>query len=224
MIVVKKNLKTVDNFTDAEQIRIKLIHNIKQMKNKGYSISEISRLLDKDSRTIKRYIQGEVHNLCKHSRKRNNPYENRVINLIERGYIEKQIVEILLLEGYKLSKSKARHMIRKYIEDNNLNINKYSPVSNSVKTKNGASDEKYIYLKRSYIFDYIWMDSEISEIKKNPIYTNYPKIFSVKKCIMEFRELFKKKNLTLFYIFIEKYINIDISELSSFTNGLLRDI
>ena len=75
-------------------------------------------------------------------------------------------------------------MIRKFIEDNNLNINKYSPVSNSVKTKNGASYEKYIYLKRSYIFDYLWMDSEISEIKKNHIYTNYPKIFSLKKCIM----------------------------------------
>ena len=41
---------------------------------------------------------------------------------------------------------------------------------------------------------------------------------------MEFRELFDTKSLALFYIFIEKYINIDISELSSFTNGLLRDI
>lgn len=41
---------------------------------------------------------------------------------------------------------------------------------------------------------------------------------------MEFRELFNKKNLALFQIFIKKYINIDIIELSSFANGLLRDI
>ncbi|MBZ0312631.1 transposase [Clostridium butyricum] len=224
MTTVKKILKTVDNFTAAEQIRIKLIYKIQEMKNDGYSISEISRLLGKDRRTIKRYIQGEVHNLCKHSRERNNPYENRVISLIKIGYIEKQIVDILLSEGYKLSKSNARHMIRKVVKENNLKINKYSPVSESVKTKNGARDEKYIYLKRSYIFDYLWMDSELSEIEKNHIYANYPKVFSLKKCIMEFRELFKKKNLALFYIFVEKYINIDISELSSLANGLLKDI
>ena len=202
----------MDNFTAAEQIRIKLIYKIQEMKNDGYSISEISRLLGKDRRTIKRYIQGEVHNLCKHSRKINNLYENRVISLIRIGYIEKQIVDILLSEGYKLSKSNARHMIRKVVKENNLKINKYSPVSESV------------YLKRSYIFDYLWMDSELSEIEKNHIYANYPKVFSLKKCIMEFRELFKKKNLALFYIFVEKYINIDISELSSLANGLLKDI
>lgn len=211
----------MDNFTAAEQIRIKLIYKIQEMKNDGYSISEISRLLGKDRRTIKRYIQGEVHNLCKHSRERNNPYENRVISLIKIGYIEKQIVDILLSEGYKLSKINARHMIRKVVKENNLKINKYSPVSESVKTKNGARNEKYIYLKRSYIFDYLWMDSELSEIEKI-IYANYPKVFSLKKCIMEFRELFKKKNLALFYKFVEKYI--DISELSSLANGLLKDI
>ncbi|WP_154240235.1 helix-turn-helix domain-containing protein [Paraclostridium sordellii] len=120
----KKILKTVDNFTAAEQIRIKLIYKIQEMKNDGYSISEISRLLGKDRRTIKRYIQGEVHNLCKHSRKRNNPYENRVISLIKIGYVEKQIVDILLSEGCKLSKSNARHMIRKVVKENNLKINK----------------------------------------------------------------------------------------------------
>lgn len=124
MTTVKKILKTVDNFTAAEQIRIKLIYKIQEMKNDGYSISEISRLLGKDRRTIKRYIQGEVHNLCKHSRKRNNPYKNRVISLIKIGYIEKQIVDILLSEGYKLSKSNARHMIRKVVKENNLKINK----------------------------------------------------------------------------------------------------
>ena len=224
MTIVKKILKTVDNFTDAEQIRIELIYKIQKMKNNGYSISEISRLLGKDRRTIRKYTDGNPDDLCKHMRKTTNPYENRIINLIEAGYIEKHIVDTLLSEGYKLSRINARHMIRKVVKDNNLKINKYSPVNNSIKTKSGARDEKYTYIKRSYIFDYLWMGSELSEIEKNHIYANYPKVFSLKKCIMEFRELFDTKSLALFYIFIEKYINIDISELSSFTNGLLRDI
>ena len=61
--LVKKILKTVDNFTDAEQIRIKLIHKIQQMKKQGYSISEISRLLGKDRRTIRKYIKGNPYDL-----------------------------------------------------------------------------------------------------------------------------------------------------------------
>lgn len=125
------------------------------MKNSGYSISEILRFLEKDRLIIKKYIQGEANDLSKHSRKRNNPYENRVINLTDMGYIEKQIVDILLSEGYKLSNSNARHMILKVVKENSLSINKYSPVRESVKTKNGARNEKYIYLKRSYIFNYL---------------------------------------------------------------------
>ena len=128
--LVKKILKTVDNFTDAEQIRIKLIHKIQQMKKQGYSISEISRLLGKDRRTIRKYIKGNPYDLCKHLRKRYNPYENRIISLIIDGYIEKQIIDILITEGYNLSRSNARHMIRKIVKDNNLNINKYSPNNN----------------------------------------------------------------------------------------------
>lgn len=64
-------------------------------------------------------------------------------------------------------------MIREIVNDNNLIINKYSTVSNSIKTKNGARE---------------------------------------------------RNSLSLLYIFIEKYINIDINELSSLVKRLLRDI
>lgn len=170
MNIVKKIIKTVDNFTHTDQICLKFIYKIQEMKNNVYSISGISRLLGKDRHTIKRYIQGEPNDLCKHPRERNNQYENRVINLIGAGYIEKQIVDILLSEGYKLSTSNARHMIRKVVKDNNLNINKYSPVSNSIKSKNSDKDDEYTYLKRSYIFDYLFMDAELSERRKNHTY------------------------------------------------------
>ena len=33
---------------------------------------------------------------------RYNSYENKVISLVKDGYIEKQIVDILIAEGYKL--------------------------------------------------------------------------------------------------------------------------
>ena len=106
-------------------------------------------------------------------------------------------------------------------KDNNLDINKYS---NSIRTENGDIDSEYIYVKRSCIFDYLGLGTELPEIVKDYIYNNYPNIFKLKKCIMEFGEFFKKKNLALLYTFIDKYIDMNISEISSFTNGLLRDI
>ena len=77
--------------------------------------------------------------------------------MVKYRYAEKQIFDILIAEGYKLSKSNARHMISKVVKNNNLNINKYSPVINSLKTSSGAIDNKYIYLKRSYIFKHLWI-------------------------------------------------------------------
>ena len=194
------------------------------MKEKGYSISDISRLLGKDRRTISRYISGNPNNLCKDTRKRYNPYEDKIINLIKSGYIEKQIINILISEGYKLSISNARHMIRKVVKDNNLNINKYSPVINSVNTSNKSSDIKYTYITRNLIFKHIWMDYEISENEKKHLYVTYPKIFKLKKCIIEFREIFERKGLTLLSIFIDKCKEINIPEVASFAKGLLKDL
>lgn len=59
------------------------------MKNEGYLNSELSIVLGKGRRTIKNTCQAIKNDLCKHIRKRYNPYENRVINLVEEGYIEK---------------------------------------------------------------------------------------------------------------------------------------
>lgn len=39
-------------------------------------------------------------------------------------------------------------MIRKIVNENHLNINRYSLTNNSIKTNNGAMDNKYIYIKR----------------------------------------------------------------------------
>ena len=64
------------------------------------------------------------------------------------------------------------------------------------------------------------MDTKLSEIEKDYISYNHPKIFKLKKCIIEFRA----KRLRLLYMFIDKYRNSDISEIASFANGLLKDI
>ena len=154
--IIKKILKTADNLTEAEQSRLKLIYKIQEMAECSWLISEISRLLGKDNRTVKKYIIGNPKDLYKHIRYRYNPYENKVISLVKYRYIKKQIVDILIAERYKLSKSNARHMIHKIVKSNNLNINKYSPVINSIKTPSGAIDNEYIYKIENDKKNYVW--------------------------------------------------------------------
>ena len=53
------------SLTNAEKIRLSLIYKIQEMNKKGYTISEISRVLGKDRWTIKKYIIGNSKELCK---------------------------------------------------------------------------------------------------------------------------------------------------------------
>jgi len=43
-------------------------------------------------------------------------------------------------------------------------------------------------------------------------------------CIREFREIFQRKNLSLLYLFIEKYAKSNLEKISRFAKGLAKDI
>ena len=43
-------------------------------------------------------------------------------------------------------------------------------------------------------------------------------------CIREFREIFQRKSMPCLYLFIEKYKNSDLKELSRFASGLEKDL
>ena len=43
-------------------------------------------------------------------------------------------------------------------------------------------------------------------------------------CIREFREIFQKKSMPCLYLFIEKYKNSDLKEVSRFVSSIERDL
>ena len=51
-----------------------------------------------------------------------------------------------------------------------------------------------------------------------------PILWEVGQCIKEFRILFSKKSLPFLYLYIDHYKASEIKELSSFANGLEKDI
>ena len=213
----------MDNITDSEQKRLQLILDIQQLIKEGYSYSEIGRRLGKDRRTIKRYAKGNPYNLCKDTRKRTNPYEERVISLVKQGYIQKEIIDILKADGYTRTVSNTRYMINKVIRDNQLVVNKYRSILG--KSQNHKiTNKQYIYIKRARIFEYLWMDSELTEKIKDYLLNFYPNVFELYRCIIEFRDMYRKKSVTHLHLFIDKYKNSNIGELSSFAKGLLKDL
>lgn len=60
--------------------------------------------------------------------------------------------------------------------------------------------------------------------RKNYIYAQYPAVWKLHCCIKEFRNIFKKRNVPLLYLFIEKYCKSTIKAVKSFAEGLKRDI
>ena len=74
------------------------------------------------------------------------------------------------------------------------------------------------------IFRYMWMNTELTVAHKNYIYAQYPAVWKLHCCIKEFRNIFKKRNVPLLYLFIEKYCKSTIKAVKSFAEGLKRDI
>lgn len=60
------------------------------------------------------------------------------------------------------------------------------------------------------------------ELNKNLAET-YPQLRTLMSCIREFRVIFQRKNMPCLYLFIEKYKNSNLKELSRFASGLGKD-
>lgn len=56
------------------------------------------------------------------------------------------------------------------------------------------------------------------------IYSQYPIIHKLKVCIDEFRQIFIHKSMPRLYLFIERYKDSEYASISSFANGLSRDL
>ena len=68
------------------------------------------------------------------------------------------------------------------------------------------------------------MNGELTKTHRDFLWKQMPILWEVEQCIKEFRMLFSKKSLPLLYLFIDHYKTSKIKELSSFANGLEKDI
>ena len=97
-------------------------------------------------------------------------------------------------------------------------------MTEALKYRTGSIGKEKDYITREGIFRYMWMNTELTVAHKNFIYDQYPAVQELHRCIKEFRNIFKKRNIPLLYLFIEKYCKSELKALKSFAEGLKRDI
>ena len=187
----------MDNLSQIEQKRRKLILQIQELHKLGTSIPEIIQITGKDRKTIKKYLEGDPDKLC-HSNAHGSleKYTSFIIENIQNGFTQSAIARKLAEQGYAGTLANARQYICKVAAENNLEIRKYCN-SSAKYNADGSKKTEIAYITRKGIFNYLWMNGELPQTHRKFLWKQMPFLWELEQCIKEFRMLFTKKSLAL---------------------------
>ena len=213
----------MDNLTDAEQKRLNLIMQIQEMYQSKVSIREITCRFKVDRRTIRKYIKGDPNVLCRTNKRSSlNQYKDFIITCLLEGKTQSETARCVMELGVTTT---CFENIRQYVasikKEYQIDVNKYV---SCIGEKTKPEKKKVNYITRKGIFQYLWMNGKLIWEHHEVLWEKYDVLKELEKCIREFREIFEKQNLSLLYLFIERYQNSSIKELASFAKGLNSDI
>lgn len=213
----------VDKLTIAEQKRLQMIEEIQRLHKSGESIHSISRITGKNLGTVRKYVYGNPEAKCRSGK--HSPLDAKtdfIIKNIKNGLTASAIAKQLQSDGQALTLSDIRQYVRATADRYGLELFKYKRAVPHVAEDDGNPEQ--IYITRKGIFNHLWMIVKLSADHREKLWAEYPTLSELEKCILEFRELFEKKNMAYLYIFIDRYKNSAIKELASFARGLESDM
>ena len=222
---VKKIASIVDNYTPSEEKRRQCILKAQELRDNGCTIGEIARILGRDYKTIRKYLNGDPDKICQGENRHRSElegYKNYIIEWINDGCTQSDISNKLKELGYKGTSTNARLYVVNLAKRHGLELSKYHNDSTEKGKEKKKINVDFITLKG--IFNHLWMDIALTNDHHKHLWEQFPVLKEIEKCIREFREFFEKKNMPMLYIFIEKYSNSEIKEIASFAKGLQRDI
>lgn len=222
--LVKKMHCDVDKPLDYNEKSVQLYHAIHEYSEAGYSKRAISKMLHCSRNTVAKYLEGDYDSLCrKNLYSGMDQFYDYIIKELSSGVSRKDVFRSLIQKGYKGGQTAAYDYMNKIIERFHIDIAIYrSSSSDAIQEKKKL--QKYDHISRNGIFRFLWMNHEITDRHKSYLMDTYPQLRTLKSCIQEFREIFQKKNMPCLYLFIEKYKNSDLKELSRFASGLEKDL
>ena len=172
--------------------------------------------------TVNKYIQGDPEILCRSNKRSSlDQYKDFIIRSISEGTTQSAVARQVKNLGATTGVGNIRSYVISVVNQYQLNVTKY------ISSPNGsipAAKVKAEHITRKGIFNYLWMNGELTSEHHEFLWNKYNVLSELEQCIREFREVFNRKNMPKLYLFIEKYKHSVIKELASFANGLEKDL
>lgn len=219
----------MDNFPAFSEKRYKMICRKQKFLKEGCSYREIAKRMGVGRNTIAKYHEGDPKELSKYGIQQSklDPYYDFIVQCLNIGWSKCKTVKAIYEKGYTGSTSNAFRYLGKTEERKNKYFEPQPYIrtmTEGLKYRRGSIGKERDYITREGVFRQMWMNAELTPAHKNFIYSRYPKVWEIQCCIKEFRNIFRKRNVPLFYLFIEKYGNSRIRAIKSFVEGIKRDI
>lgn len=177
--------KSQKKHLDTVQRKEKLVKEAKRLRKLAYSVSGIARKLQKDPRTIKRYLTQEVKPVSKAygSKRRGSilqPYYKEIDSAFEIGMMSSKIEQRLRKKGYKGSSSLVRHYISQKKKDQQRLVTK---------------KELLHFIKRQHIIKLLYQSkedsSQVTLEECNLLFNQYPFVKEFYEIVQEFKKILK---------------------------------
>lgn len=216
--------EAVDNSEEYNPKSVQLYNSIREYAAAGFSKREIAKILHCGRNTVTKYLNGDYESLCRRDyRSGMDQFYDDIVKELTAGVSRKDVYCHLLQKGYRGKISAAYDYMNKIIKRNHIDIAIYKSSTTETVQKRKAL-QKYDHISRSGVFRFLWMNADLSKAHCAYIMEQYPKIRQLHTCIREFRKIYEQKNMVLLYLFIEKYKQSELKELSRFAEGLENDI
>ena len=214
----------MDNPLDYNEKNVQLYNLIQEHAKAGFSKRAIAEIANCSRNTVAKFIEGDYESLCRrHFYSEIDRFYDYIIKELSAGVCRKDVLLSLVKKGYKGGHTAAYDYMNKIIERFNIDVAVYKSSSpDAIKSKRKL--QKYDHISRSGIFRHLWMNLELTGAHKDYLMDTYPQLRILKNCIREFRDIFLCKSMPRLYLFIDKYKDCELKELSRFATGLEKDL
>lgn len=213
--ITRREEKQLDNRLAKQE----KINTCRSLFKDGTSKSKIAKIMGLSRMTVNRYLDEarpiQHASLGQTKASKLDPYKKQINELFEKGWMSSQIIREIRLKGYSGSDSNVRHYVG--------SLKKNS--SNNLLAKDEVSIE---VIERKDIIKALYHPVEelkgLTTQQFDAVCDKHPLVRVVYDLIWDFKMIFKNREVEHLDAWMEKVQQLEIKELSSFVNGLKRDL
>ena len=207
-----------------ESNKLEKILFIRSYVEKGNSIRKTARDLKVGRDTIAKYLKGNPEELCIQHSNCNRKCEYGIEKFLDfiREYINDGYTASEIYQELKC-RFNYKGTFHAFYNHLKRNAKQYKWVIKSKNNSHHNTGKHPKMLPRLTLFNYLWKCEEIPAEWKTYVFDCNPILYTLERCIREFRNIFLHKSIHQLYCFIEHYSKCGISSLETFAKGLLTD-